>query len=161
MFSTRGGWDSTPSRLGEVGIKKRWRDNWGRTTTLMPVPAMLRRNCRNSASGARDPRDCAQRRRDLFARGWIIRRRHATGAGRTSGANHGERAVVADPGKAIGSGLLWYSGTARDSQDTLEFSLLSGVHPMIEKYPLGEVAEAYELMHSGKARFRVVLTMGV
>jgi D-arabinose 1-dehydrogenase-like Zn-dependent alcohol dehydrogenase len=54
----------------------------------------------------------------------------------------------------------WYSGTARDSQDTLEFSLLSGVHPMIEKLPLGEVADAYELMLSGKARFRVVLTMG-
>jgi D-arabinose 1-dehydrogenase-like Zn-dependent alcohol dehydrogenase len=54
----------------------------------------------------------------------------------------------------------WYSGTARDSQDTLEFSALSGVHPMIEKYPLTRVAEAYEQMHSGKARFRVVLTMG-
>jgi propanol-preferring alcohol dehydrogenase len=53
----------------------------------------------------------------------------------------------------------WYSGTARDSQDTLEFSLLSGVHPMIEKYPLERVAEAYEQMHSGKVRFRVVLTM--
>src|SRR5437773_4012783 len=53
-----------------------------------------------------------------------------------------------------------YSGTARDSQDTLEFSALSGVHPMIEKYPLSRVAEAYEQMHSGKARFRVVLTMG-
>ena len=53
----------------------------------------------------------------------------------------------------------WYSGTARDSQDTLEFSALSGVHPMIEKYPLDRVAEAYEQMHSGKARFRVVLTM--
>src|SRR4029450_1729954 len=55
----------------------------------------------------------------------------------------------------------WYSGTARDSQDTLEFSALSGVHPMIEKYPLGEVADAYEQMLSGKARFRVVLTMDV
>jgi D-arabinose 1-dehydrogenase-like Zn-dependent alcohol dehydrogenase len=55
----------------------------------------------------------------------------------------------------------WYSGTARDSQDTLEFSVLSGVHPMIEKYPLGEVADAYEQMLSGKARFRVVLTMDV
>jgi D-arabinose 1-dehydrogenase-like Zn-dependent alcohol dehydrogenase len=55
----------------------------------------------------------------------------------------------------------WYAGTARDSQDTLEFSLLSGVHPVIEKYPLCEVAEAYERMHSGKARFRAVLTMGV
>jgi D-arabinose 1-dehydrogenase-like Zn-dependent alcohol dehydrogenase len=54
----------------------------------------------------------------------------------------------------------WYSGTARDSQDTLEFSALSGVHPMIEKYPLDRVAEAYEHMHSGKVRFRVVLTMG-
>jgi D-arabinose 1-dehydrogenase-like Zn-dependent alcohol dehydrogenase len=52
----------------------------------------------------------------------------------------------------------WYSGTARDSQDTLEFSALSGVHPMIEKYPLDRVAEAYEQMHSGKVRFRVVLT---
>jgi D-arabinose 1-dehydrogenase-like Zn-dependent alcohol dehydrogenase len=55
----------------------------------------------------------------------------------------------------------WYSGTARDSQDTLEFSVLSGVHPMIETYPLSRVAEAYEQMHSGKARFRAVLTMGV
>jgi D-arabinose 1-dehydrogenase-like Zn-dependent alcohol dehydrogenase len=54
----------------------------------------------------------------------------------------------------------WYSGTARDSQDTLEFSSLAGVHPMIEKYPLSKVVEAYEQMHSGKARFRVVLTMG-
>ena len=52
----------------------------------------------------------------------------------------------------------WYSGTAKDSQDTLEFSLLSGVHPMIEKYPLDRVADAYEQMHSGKVRFRVVLT---
>jgi alcohol dehydrogenase/propanol-preferring alcohol dehydrogenase len=53
----------------------------------------------------------------------------------------------------------WYSGTARDSQDTLEFSALSGVHPMIEKYPLADVAAAYEQMRSGKVRFRVVLTM--
>jgi D-arabinose 1-dehydrogenase-like Zn-dependent alcohol dehydrogenase len=54
----------------------------------------------------------------------------------------------------------WYSGTARDSQDTMEFSALTGVHPMIEKYPLERVAEAYEQMHSGKVRFRVVLTIG-
>ena len=53
----------------------------------------------------------------------------------------------------------WYSGTAKDSQDTLEFSALTGVHPMIEKYPLSRVAEGYERMHSGKVRFRVVLTM--
>ena len=53
----------------------------------------------------------------------------------------------------------WYSGTAKDSQDTLEFSALSGVHPMIEKYPLDRVAEAYEQMHSGRVRFRAVLTI--
>lgn len=53
----------------------------------------------------------------------------------------------------------WYSGTARDSQDTMEFSALSSVHPMIEKFPLTRVAEAYEQMHSGRVRFRVVLTI--
>jgi len=53
----------------------------------------------------------------------------------------------------------WYSGTAKDSQDTLEFSALSSVHPMIEKYPLDRVSEAYEQMHSGRVRFRVVLVM--
>jgi alcohol dehydrogenase/propanol-preferring alcohol dehydrogenase len=54
----------------------------------------------------------------------------------------------------------WYSGTARDSQDTLEFSALSDVHPMIEKFPLSRVTEAYGRMLSGEVRFRVVLTMG-
>ena len=54
----------------------------------------------------------------------------------------------------------WPSGTAKDSEDTLQFSLLSGVRPMIEKYPLEKVAEAYDQMSSGRARFRVVLTMG-
>jgi D-arabinose 1-dehydrogenase-like Zn-dependent alcohol dehydrogenase len=55
----------------------------------------------------------------------------------------------------------WYSGTAKDSQDTLEFSALTGVHPMIQKYPLSRVREAYEQMDSGKVRFRAVLTLGV
>ncbi len=53
----------------------------------------------------------------------------------------------------------WASGTARDSQDTLEFSSLSGVRPMIERYPLEKAADAYQQMITGKARFRVVLTM--
>jgi D-arabinose 1-dehydrogenase-like Zn-dependent alcohol dehydrogenase len=53
----------------------------------------------------------------------------------------------------------WYSGTAADSQDTLRFSVLSGVRSMNEIYPLEKVAEAYARMESGKARFRVVLTM--
>src|ERR1700674_1199936 len=54
----------------------------------------------------------------------------------------------------------WPSGTAKDSEDTLRFSALSGVRPMIERYPLEKAAEAYEQMISGRARFRVVLTMG-
>ena len=53
----------------------------------------------------------------------------------------------------------WPSGTAMDSQDTLEFSAYSGVRPMVEKFPLTKVKEAYERMTSGKAEFRVVLTM--
>jgi D-arabinose 1-dehydrogenase-like Zn-dependent alcohol dehydrogenase len=55
----------------------------------------------------------------------------------------------------------WASGTAKDSQDTLEFSAFSGVRPMIERYPLEKASEAYNQMISGKARFRVVLTMGI
>ena len=54
----------------------------------------------------------------------------------------------------------WASGTAKDSEDTLKFSSLSGVRPMIERYPLEKAAEAYDQMISGRARFRVVLTMG-
>ncbi|HVN17135.1 MAG TPA: alcohol dehydrogenase [Dongiaceae bacterium] len=53
----------------------------------------------------------------------------------------------------------WASGMARDSQDTLEFSAFSGVRPMIERYPLAKAAEAYDQMITGRARFRVVLTM--
>ena len=51
----------------------------------------------------------------------------------------------------------WPSGTSIDSEDTLRFSEMSGVLPIIEKYPLDRAAEAYARMMSGKARFRVVL----
>lgn len=54
----------------------------------------------------------------------------------------------------------WPSGTSADSQDTLAFSALSGVKPMIEEFPLERAAEAYERMMSGDARFRVVLKVG-
>jgi D-arabinose 1-dehydrogenase-like Zn-dependent alcohol dehydrogenase len=53
----------------------------------------------------------------------------------------------------------WAAGTAADSEDTLHFAELSGVRPMIETYPLEKAAEAYDRMMSGKAQFRVVLTM--
>jgi D-arabinose 1-dehydrogenase-like Zn-dependent alcohol dehydrogenase len=51
------------------------------------------------------------------------------------------------------------SGTAADSEDTLRFAELSGVRPMIETYPLEKAGEGFARMMSGKAQFRVVLTM--
>jgi D-arabinose 1-dehydrogenase-like Zn-dependent alcohol dehydrogenase len=53
----------------------------------------------------------------------------------------------------------WASGTPTDSEDTLRFAELTGVRPMIETYPLEKAAEGYARMLSGKATFRVVLTM--
>lgn len=53
----------------------------------------------------------------------------------------------------------WYSGTSIDAEDTLHFSAQSGIHSMNESYPLERADEAYDHMMSGKARFRVVLTM--
>jgi D-arabinose 1-dehydrogenase-like Zn-dependent alcohol dehydrogenase len=53
----------------------------------------------------------------------------------------------------------WASGVPADSEDTLRFAELSGVRPMIETYPLAKAAEGYARMMSGKAEFRVVLTM--
>jgi alcohol dehydrogenase len=53
----------------------------------------------------------------------------------------------------------WYSGVARDSEDTLQFSLMNKVASMNEVYPLSKAQDAYDRMKSGKARFRVVLRM--
>jgi D-arabinose 1-dehydrogenase-like Zn-dependent alcohol dehydrogenase len=53
----------------------------------------------------------------------------------------------------------WPSGTASDSEDTMDFSVLSNIRPLIETFPLERAAEAYDRMMSGKARFRAVLTM--
>ena len=53
----------------------------------------------------------------------------------------------------------WPSGTARDSEDTLNFCALTGIRPMVETVPLEQATAAYARMLSGNARFRVVLTM--
>jgi D-arabinose 1-dehydrogenase-like Zn-dependent alcohol dehydrogenase len=53
----------------------------------------------------------------------------------------------------------WLAGTPADGEDALRFAEFSGVRPMVETYPLERAAEAYARMMSGKARFRVVLTM--
>jgi D-arabinose 1-dehydrogenase-like Zn-dependent alcohol dehydrogenase len=53
----------------------------------------------------------------------------------------------------------WAAGIPTDSEDTLNFAELTGVRAMIETYPLERADEAYARMMSGKAQFRVVLTM--
>ena len=83
----------------------------------------------------------------------------------------GEFLIIGVPGKPIQAavpGLImqrqsirgWPSGTSIDSEDTLKFSEITGVLPLIETYPLDRAAEAYDRMLSGKARFRVVLETG-
>ena len=54
----------------------------------------------------------------------------------------------------------WSAGIPTDSEDTLRFAEMTGVRPMIEKFPLAEAARGYARMMSGKAEFRVVLVMG-
>ena len=54
----------------------------------------------------------------------------------------------------------WYSGTSIDSEDTVAFSVLTGVRSMNEVFPLEAAPQAYARMMSGQARFRVVLTTG-
>jgi D-arabinose 1-dehydrogenase-like Zn-dependent alcohol dehydrogenase len=53
----------------------------------------------------------------------------------------------------------WAAGTPNDSEEALRFAEMTGVRPMIEKYPLLKAPEGYARMLSGKAQFRVVLTM--
>ena len=70
----------------------------------------------------------------------------------------GVMALQLIPGRRSIAG--WPSGRSIDSQDTMKFSALTGVRVMIEKLPLERAAEGYARMMEGKARFRVVLTMG-
>jgi len=75
--------------------------------------------------------------------------------------------VPTDPIEVTASQLIfgtrqiqgWLAGIPTDSEDTLHFAEMTGVRPMIEKYPLVKAAEGYAHMMSGKAEFRVVLTM--
>jgi len=75
--------------------------------------------------------------------------------------------ATADPIEASPAQLIfgnkrlqgWASGLPTDSEDTLRFAEYTGVRPMIEKYPLDKVNEAWARLTSGKAQFRVVLTM--
>jgi D-arabinose 1-dehydrogenase-like Zn-dependent alcohol dehydrogenase len=54
----------------------------------------------------------------------------------------------------------WLAGSSIDGEDMLSFSVLSGVRSMNEVFPLESAAEPFDLMMSGNARFRAVLTTG-
>lgn len=86
-------------------------------------------------------------------------------------ATHGKLIVVAVPSDVLPINALpivfgersvvgSLTGKAIDNQDTLEFSVLQGIRPMIETVPLEQAEDAYHKMMTGKARFRMVLTMG-
>jgi len=85
-------------------------------------------------------------------------------------SNNGQLLIVGVPSEPIQIQALtlilgnrsvkgWASGTSIDSQDTLNFSILTNIRSMNVTYPLEKVEEAYQLMMSGEARFRVVLLM--
>jgi len=75
--------------------------------------------------------------------------------------------VAPDPMELSSTALIFGSrsidgaltGDPAMGDTTLKFSVLAGVRPMIETMALDQAREAYAHMLSGKARFRVVLTM--
>ncbi len=86
-------------------------------------------------------------------------------------AVHGKLIVVGVPGDQIqlsafplvfGGRSIYGSltGTPIDSEDTLAFSVLENIRPMIETLPLEQAGDAYARMIDGKARFRMVLVTG-
>jgi D-arabinose 1-dehydrogenase-like Zn-dependent alcohol dehydrogenase len=90
------------------------------------------------------------------------------GAGRRLGSerHNGCRGSVDGSNRSVAQSVAFrkkgHQGLGRiptDSQNTLLFAKMLGVRPMIEKYPLAKAAEGSARMTSGKAEFRVVLTM--
>ena len=74
-----------------------------------------------------------------------------------------EKPIQFDSVRAISfrSGMrAWYSGTSMDSQETMAFSALSGVRPMVQTFPLEKYQEAYDAMMNSTVRFRAVITTG-
>jgi D-arabinose 1-dehydrogenase-like Zn-dependent alcohol dehydrogenase len=77
-------------------------------------------------------------------------------------AGAGRDPIEVSPGQLIAGRKRiqgWASGIATDSEDTLRFAEMTGVRPMIEKFPLSQAAEAYARMLSGEVEFRAVLMM--
>ena len=98
----------------------------------------------------------AERESDVGAGRRLGSERHDGGGGSVGGSNRSVAHSVAFRQK----GHQGLGGRhSHRSEDTLRFAEMTGVRPMIEKYPLAKAAEGYARMMSGKAEFRVVLTM--
>ncbi|MER5888998.1 alcohol dehydrogenase catalytic domain-containing protein [Streptomyces sp. NPDC001941] len=70
--------------------------------------------------------------------------------------------MTVSPAQLLGSAHVLRghpSGTSRDVEDTMAFSVLHGIRPMTETMPLSRADEAFRRMLAGEARFRMVLTM--
>ena len=135
--------------------RNRWRENWARITTLT-----ARRRIGGGIAKARrrkgDSRHGDERRRDERGAGRLGCQRNA-GGHRRGGVAPGFAAGV-DCRTAIGEGLVFRHGDGFAGYAQVQRAGRSAVHE--RRFPLENVAEAYERMMSGKARFRVVLTMG-
>ncbi len=156
-FSMPGRWVFAPSPSDAAATSKRWPRNSALTNMSTPAPGIPPQALQKMGGAnvilatAPDSKSMSALVNGLGPNGTLM----VVGAGIES--------LNVTPLQLIGGSKSirgWASGTARDSQDTLEFSVLSGVRPMIERYPLEKAADAYQQMISGKARFRVVLTMG-
>jgi D-arabinose 1-dehydrogenase-like Zn-dependent alcohol dehydrogenase len=64
------------------------------------------------------------------------------------------------PGNLMRGGRSISGWVGGHPEDALRFSVLTGVRPMVEVFPLEQAALAYEKMMSGKVHFRAVLKMG-
>ena len=151
--SSRPGSASRPSRSRAGRTRRSWRAGWGRPLHRQPrtdaSPALQK------LGGARVILATAPSSKAMTA---VIDGLGVDGKLLVVGAT--AEPIEVTPLQLIGrraSVAGWPSGTAADSEDTLRFSALTGVRPMVETLPLERAAEGYERMISGAARFRVVL----
>jgi D-arabinose 1-dehydrogenase-like Zn-dependent alcohol dehydrogenase len=63
------------------------------------------------------------------------------------------------PGMLIGGGRSIVGSGAGEVGDAIDFSILAGIVPMVEVFPLEQAALAYEKMMTAKVHFRSVLKM--
>ena len=155
--SLRGTWDSVLSQSGVDATRKSWRKTWARTSTSILPPRMPQRSCSVWAGRERFlqqepvvmPWDhLCPVLQPAASSSWSVYRR-------TRSKLNAFPLVFG--GRSIYGSL---TGTPIDGEDTLAFSVLENIRPMIETVPLEQAADAYARMMQGKARFRMVLVTG-